>query len=164
MIATALATLGKIGTSIYGAYKSAQLGRQAKQAEDQAHTGIMSNLTARANEDYVNRSEIQGVLTKVREQLGDRFKQARARGIVGGLTDESIAMQQMADNQLIADATSSLASNASTYKDKVLDSINNESQRYGQVSADRFDAQAKEVRDATKEANKMMDGIAKSFA
>ncbi len=161
---TGASILGKIGTSIYGAYKSSRLGQQAKQAEDQAHTGIMSNLTARANEDYINRSEIQGVLTKVREQLGDRFKQARARAVVGGLTDESIAMQQQADNQLIADATSSLASNASAYKDKVLDAINNESQRYGQVPAQRYDGQAQQVAKATEEANKVWDGIGKSFA
>lgn len=163
-IVSGATALAKIGTSIYGAYKSSQLGKQAKETEDRTHNTILSQLTSRANEDYVNRSEIQGVLGKVRDQLADRYKRARATNIVAGGSDESIAMMQQADNQLIADATSSVASGASTYKDKVLDAINEENKRYGKQAADRLDGQATQVATQVAETNKSLDGIAKAFA
>lgn len=156
--------LGKIGTSIYGAYKSAKMGQQAQQAQQDTHTKVSNQLNARANQDYVNRSEIQGLLGSVRSQLNDRFKRARATNVVTGGTDESLYAMQQADNQLVADAISRTASNASTYKDKVLDAINTEDVRNGSAMATAYGNQAQETAKATGEANKVWDGIAKAFA
>lgn len=72
-------------------------------------------------EDYMQRSDVQNVLRKQRELLKEQYQRARATNIVAGGTDESLALQQQAANEVMGDTMANIAANASAYKDSVED-------------------------------------------
>jgi len=154
-----ISAVGSIATSAIGAGLSAKAGKDATEAMKQGYTNSKNWYNRLYNQDYVNRSEVQGLLTQVRNQLADRYKRARATNIVAGGTDESLAMMQRADNQAIADATASIASNASTYKDKIAQAMEGQEVAYGKDLASAYQQKAKNISDALGQTN--WDAIAK---
>ena len=71
------------------------------------------------NANYLDRSDARATITKTRELLDEKYKQANASAAVTGATEESIARQKAAANETLADVTSNIAASASAYKDQV---------------------------------------------
>ena len=71
------------------------------------------------NADFTQRSDAQAALNRTRDILKERYKAAAGAAAVGGATDESVAQQKAAANQVLADTASNIAERADAYKEQV---------------------------------------------
>lgn len=71
------------------------------------------------NSDFTQRSDAQAALNNARQILENQYGQTKGAAAVSGATDESVAQQKAANNQVLADITSNIAERADTYKDQV---------------------------------------------
>ena len=109
----------QVGSSIYGAIKSSQANKRAEEMIQNQRDENKKWYDAKMAEDYTQRSEVQNILRKQRELLNEQYQRARATNIVAGGTDESLALQQQAANEVMGDTMADIAANASDYKDSV---------------------------------------------
>ncbi len=69
--------------------------------------------------DFTQRSDAQAALNQARKILDERYNRTQGSAAVTGATDESVAQQKAADNQVISDVTSNIAERADAYKEQV---------------------------------------------
>lgn len=70
-------------------------------------------------EDSTQRSDAQRAMQMARDAMKSRYNQAQASGVVTGATDESIAAQKAATNQVVSSAASSIAATGDSRKDSI---------------------------------------------
>ena len=119
MVGQLIGAAAQIGSSIYGAIKSSQANKRAEQLLQNQREENKKWYDQKMNEDYMQRSDVQNVLRKQRELLSEQYQRARATNIVGGGTDESLALQQQAANQAMGDTMANIAAQSSSYKEGV---------------------------------------------
>lgn len=71
------------------------------------------------NANFLDRSDARAAIAKTREILNEKYRQAEGAAAVTGATEESIARQKAAANEVLADVTSNIAERADAYKDAV---------------------------------------------
>ena len=71
------------------------------------------------NANFLDRSDARATIAKTREILNERYKAAEGAAAVTGATEESVARQKAAANDVLADVTSNIAERADAYKDAV---------------------------------------------
>lgn len=152
MIGTILGAVGSIGSAIYGAVKSSELNRTANALLENQINGTRDYYNRRLSEDYMNRSDVQSALTKQRELLDEQYKRARATNAVSGGTDESLALQKEAANKSLSETMGSIASAASSYRDRLEEQYRNEMKSYTQERRGILNAQADAVAQAASQA------------
>lgn len=76
--------------------------------------------------DFTQRSDAQAALNSARQILDERYRRAQGSAAVTGATDESVAQQKAANNQVIADVTSNIAERADAYKEQVRSNYENQ--------------------------------------
>ena len=116
--------------NIAGAVMSARKAKEGQNILNQQHADNVAWYNRRYNSDYTQRSDYQAMLSRMRDTLSEQYRRARATNKVAGGTDEGLAMLQNSANQALANATSSIASNASAYKDSIDNARNNEANQY----------------------------------
>lgn len=79
------------------------------------------------NSSYIDRADARQALEKTRKMLEDRYKRAEGAAAVGGATEEAVARQKAAANEVIGDVTSTIAAQGEAHKDAV--SANYEAQQ-----------------------------------
>lgn len=119
MVGTIIGAAAQIGSSIYGAVKSSQANKKARQMIQNQRDENQKWYEQKMAEDYTQRTDAQNILRKQRELLQDQYQRARATNIVAGGTDESLALQQAAANETMGDTMAEIASQASAYKEGV---------------------------------------------
>lgn len=119
MVGTIIGAAAQIGSSIYGAVKSSQANKKARQMIQNQRDENQKWYEQKMAEDYTQRPDAQNILRKQRELLQDQYQRARATNIVAGGTDESLALQQAAANETMGDTMAEIASQASAYKEGV---------------------------------------------
>lgn len=134
----------QLGTTIGGLIGS-------KRANDAAQSELAARkhenevwYKQRKNEDYLMRTDVQNTLRKQRELLNEQYKRAQATNVVAGGTDEALALQQQAANDIMGDTMADIASNASAYKDNI-------EAQYRQTKSD-LSTQQQEIYNARAEA------------
>lgn len=118
-----------IGSIIGGAMKigGAIAGGAAKRKEAKRQAAIINQQKAdnqtwydrRYNEDSTQRADAQKAMQMARDTMKDRYNQATASAVVTGATDESIAAQKAAANQVLADTTSNIVVQGDARKDAI---------------------------------------------
>ena len=119
MVGQIIGAATQIGASVYGAIKSSQANKRAQQMLQNQKDENQKWYDQKMAEDYMQRSDVQNVLRKQRELLEEQYKRARATNIVAGGTDESLALQQQAANDVMGDTMANIAAQASSYKEGV---------------------------------------------
>lgn len=152
MIGSIIGAIGQIGTSIYGAARSSQLNRQANDMLERQMSGARSYYEGKLAEDYMNRSDVQGVLQKQRELLDEQYKRAKATNVVAGGTDESLALQKQAANESLSDTMSDIAASASSYRDSLERQYRDEMNSYTGMQRSLLQSQANAVAQAASQA------------
>lgn len=112
------AGLSAVG-SIFGGISASRAMKKVKknlQAQKQANQDWYDR---RYNEDATQRADAQRILTKTRESIRNRNRQAAGAQAVMGGTEESVAAAKAANNQALAEATSQIAVNAEARKDQI---------------------------------------------
>ena len=141
VLSTAAALLGSIG-SIASAGASWRRANLAQKRRDAEHRRQQNWYDRQLGSDYIDKTDFKSVLGKQRDLLNDAYRRSRNVNIVGGGTEESLAAQKALANQAVAESTSSIASNASAYKDSIERSKMAENQAYSDASAANAEAQA----------------------
>ena len=154
IISSALGGAMQVGSAIYGQVKSNQLNKQAE-AELQNRRAENKNwYNQKMNEDYMMRSDVQNVLRKQRELFDEQYRKTRAINLVAGGTDESLALQQQAANQIMGNTMADIAANASSYKDNVEQQYRAQENSLSQQQQQIYSNQANQVATAASQAAK----------
>lgn len=82
------------------------------------------------NANFLDRSDARATIAKTREILNERYKQAEGASAVTGATEESVARQKAAANEVLADVTSNIAERADAYKDAVRANYENQQENF----------------------------------
>lgn len=82
------------------------------------------------NANFLDRSDARATIAKTREILNERYKQAEGAAAVTGATEESVARQKAAANEVLADVTSNIAERADAYKDAVRANYENQQENF----------------------------------
>ncbi len=108
-----------IGASIFG-------GRKASKAMNEVKKNLQTQMRenqdwydSRYNEDATQRADAQAVLTKTREEIAQRNRQAAGTQAVMGGTEESVAAAKAANAQAMSEAASRIAMAADNRKDQI---------------------------------------------
>lgn len=99
---------GIAGSAVAGKI-SAQKNKEADAMLQQQKSDNEDWYNLKRSEDLTRRADVVAMTNKNRKMLEDRYKSSRAANIVSGGTDESLALQQQAANQAMADSMSNIA-------------------------------------------------------
>lgn len=136
IIAAAISAVSSIagGAASAAANRKAKATAEAKERQRQAENQAWYD--RRYNEDPLQRSSAQRILTKTAEAIKERNRAAQGRQAVMGGTEESVAATKAANAKAMADAASTIAAANDARKDKIEEKYLN--QKY--ASEDRLAA------------------------
>lgn len=134
------ALVGTIGSSVNNKKARKLIDEEIKKNQEWYDTKM--------SEDYTLRSDVQATINKQRELLNEQYSNARARSIVGGGTEEAMALQQAAANRSLSDTMGSVAANASAYKDNVEAQYRSQDAALAQQKVQSYQQQAQQFADA----------------
>ena len=120
----------QIGSSIFGAVKSAKAAKKVKsnieqqqkenkQWADKQNLDNQNWFDRRYNEDATQRADAQRMITKTTEALKQNNKAAAGSAAVMGGTDESVAAAKAESMQALADTTSQIVAQGEARKDSI---------------------------------------------
>ena len=159
MVGAAIGTAAQVGASIYGAIKSSQANKKAMDILKAQKDENKKWYEERMNEDYLQRADVQNVLRKQRELLGEQYKRARATNVVAGGTDESLAMQQEAANEVLGDTMGNIAAQAESYKEGVENQYRTTDAALDQQEMGIHQTQAQTIATAAGQVGKAVSGL-----
>lgn len=117
LIGMGVSALGSAAAGIGANKKAKKVGKYIGEREKENEALYQRNF----NSDYMGRSDVQNLLSVIRENLSDQFKAVDQAGVVTGSTPEAIAAQKKAAGKVYSQAAGSIASNADNYKSRVED-------------------------------------------
>lgn len=106
-------------SSIYGGLKSSQAAQEANRKTEAMQRENQNWYDRRYNEDPLQRSSAQRVLTRTQEMLRQRNKADAGRQAVMGGTEESVAAEKARNNEALAEAASRIAAQGDAQKDAI---------------------------------------------
>ena len=159
MVGAAIGTAAQVGASIYGAIKSSQANKKAMDILKAQKDENKKWYEERMGEDYLQRADVQNVLRKQRELLGEQYKRARATNVVAGGTDESLAMQQQAANEIMGDTMGNIAAQAESYKEGVENQYRSTDAALAQQEMGIHQTQAQNIAAAAGQVGKAVSGL-----
>lgn len=156
----ALATLGSLMATGIGAAESAGANEEARSrlaADREADRQYYDRLLSR---DYISRPENESLLRRLQELQRKNYDRARAVNTVAGGTDASIAALQAQGNDVVGRVAEGIASQASTYRDKIEEAKRASGRAYAKQMFALDQARANAIATAAGQATKAMAGIA----
>lgn len=112
------AGLGAVG-SIFGGIAASKAIKNVKNSINQQRATNKDWYDRRYNEDATQRADAQAIITRTEQAIRERNRQAAGTQAAMGGTEESTAATKAANNQALADATSTIAVNADRRKDAI---------------------------------------------
>lgn len=119
MIGAAIGAGLKVAGSIIGGAAQARAARKQRAIIDKQKKDNEAWYNRNYYEDSTQRSDAQRAMQMARDAMKSRYNQAQASGVVTGATDESIAAQKAATNQVVSTAASSIAATGDARKDSI---------------------------------------------
>ena len=119
MIGAAIGAGLKVAGSIIGGAAQARAARKQRAIIDKQKKDNEAWYNRNYYEDSTQRSDAQRAMQMARDAMKSRYNQAQASGVVTGATDESIAAQKAATNQVVSSAASSIATTGDARKDSI---------------------------------------------
>lgn len=159
MVGTLIGAAAQVGSSIYGAIKSSQANKKAESLLQNQRDENQKWYDRKMAEDYTQRSDVQSVLQKQRDLLSEQYKRARAANIVGGGTDESLALQQQAANETMGDTMQSIAAQADTYKEGIENQFRAQDAALNQQQVANEQAKAQSIATAAGQVGSAVSGL-----
>ena len=144
----------QVGSSIYGAIKSSEAYNKARSLITNLKDDNQRWYDRKMSEDYMQRSDVQNVLRKQKDLLSEQYKRARATNLVAGGTDESLALQQQAANQTMADTMGNIAAQATSYKEGAENQFRAQDAALTQQIAGNYVDQANSIAEAAAQVGK----------
>ena len=114
-----LGGVAALGSTITGAVKSVGASNSQRRVIDRMEAENDAWYNKEYYQDYMNRSDAQAAMKRVRDFMQRRGRQADASAAITGATPESIVAARAADNQVISDTAAGIQANADAYRDGV---------------------------------------------
>lgn len=105
--------------SIFGGLSASKAMKKVRNNLQERQQANEAWYNRRYNEDATQRADAQRILTRTEDTIRNRNRQAAATQAVMGGTEESVAAEKAAGNQVLADATAQIAANAEARKDQI---------------------------------------------
>ena len=156
------AGLSAVG-GIVGGIQSAKANRQAQEQMAQQKAKNQAWYDKNYNTDYTQRSDAQAILNRTKELAQQNRQRAQASAVVTGATDESIALQNEANNKMVSDTMSQIASQADRYKQGVENQFLSTDSALAQQEQARLQQRASDGANATSTASGALAGIVGSI-
>lgn len=147
------------GSSIYGAIKSSQANKRAKDLIQSERDANRKWYEEKMAEDYMQRADVQNVLRKQRELLNEQYQRARATNVVAGGTDESLALQQQAANETVGETTANIAAQSEAYKEGVENQFREKDSQLNQQQVNVYQNEASQIAQAAGQMGKAVSGL-----
>lgn len=119
MIGAAIGAGLKVAGNIIGGAAQARAARKQRAIIDKQKKDNEAWYNRNYYEDSTQRSDAQRAMQMARDAMKSRYNQAQASGVVTGATDESVAAQKAATNQVVSSAASSIAATGDARKDSI---------------------------------------------
>lgn len=127
MIGAIIGAVGGLASGIAGGIKSAKAAKEQQKLIDEQERKNDAWYNRNYYQNYLDSAEAQAAIKRVENTLKKQNQEARATAVVTGATPESVVAQQQANNEILDDVTTSLASQATTRKANI-DAVNMENQ------------------------------------
>lgn len=118
MVSAILGGLALAGGAVNG-IMSAVRNKQAQEEENRRHDDAVKYYKSEISADPTTRADNLALLTNQRNILADEYRKARARSIVGGASEDSVAMQKELANASMANTMQNIAVTNEARKDKL---------------------------------------------
>lgn len=115
----AVMAAASIGSTIFGAAKSASANRKAREQVDAERAANAAERRRKANENYLDTSAGQNLIRVAKEQANKVYKQAEGAAAVSGGTEAAKQMAKDSGNQMVGDAIANIAANDTARKDNI---------------------------------------------
>ncbi len=149
MLGTQIAGMGMQALgSIVGGAAMAQAARKQREIIDTQKKDNEAWYNRNYYEDSTQRSDAQRAMQMARDAMKSRYNQAQASGVVTGATDESIAAQKAATNQVVSSAASSIAATGDARKDSIDQQYLNTKSNLAQQEAETWKQQGAAIAQA----------------
>ena len=153
----------KVGSAIAGGITASNSAKKAKANVEEQRQKNQDWYDRRYNEDATQRADAQRILTLTEESIKNRNKQAAGTAAVMGSSNAAVAAQKAANNQALVDATSQIAAQADSRKDKIeqtyMENDNNFVNQLNEIEANK----QQQIADAVQQAGEAGSGIASLF-
>ena len=127
MIGAIIGAVGGLASGIAGGIKSAKAAKEQQKLIDEQERKNDAWYNRNYYQNYLDSAEAQAAMKRVEITLKKQNQEARATAVVTGATPESVVAQQQANNEILDDVTTSLASQATARKANI-DAVNMENQ------------------------------------
>ena len=154
--------IGVIG-SIAGAIGSARKMKQANAQLAQNKAKNQSWYDREYNMDYTQRADAQQILNKTREMADVNRRRARNMGVVAGATDEAVAMENEASNNMVSNTMGNINQSADAYKQSVQGQFRATQQQLDQQQYNNKISEAQNIANAASGVSKAGAGIVGSI-
>ena len=148
MIGAAIGAGLKVAGSIIGGAAQARAARKQRAIIDKQKKDNEAWYNRNYYEDSTQRSDAQRAMQMARAAMKSRYNQAQASGVVTGATDESIAAQKAATNQVVSSAASSIAATGDARKDSIDQQYLNTKSNLAQQEAETWKQQGAAIAQA----------------
>ena len=155
LIGGGIGVLGSVAGAIGSARKMKQAGDMLTAQQDQNQAWYDKEY----NTDYTQRADAQAILNKTREMANENRKRARGMSVVAGATDESVAMENEASNDMIANTMGNINQSADAYKQSVQGQFRATQQQLDQQQYNNKIAEAQNIANAASGVSKAGAGI-----
>lgn len=145
LITSLIGAAGALGSAIYGAAKSSKANNQARALIQSQRDDNRRWYDTKMNQDYTLRADVQNALNRQRELLDEQMKRVNANKVVGGASDESVALAKDSANKAVADAAADIAAAGAQYKDNVEQQYRAQDAALNQQQAQSYQNQAAEA-------------------
>ena len=108
-----------LAQSIFGGIKAAKEAKKQQRVIGQKQAQNDAWYNKSYHQDYMDRSDARAAMSRVREFMDRRNKQADATAAVTGATPEQVMAQKEQANTVLAQTAGNIAQNADAYKDSV---------------------------------------------
>ena len=156
------AGVGVLG-SVAGAIGSARKMKQAGQMLNEQEAANKTWYDKEYNTDYTQRADAQAIINKTRELANENRKRARNMAVVAGATDESVAMENEASNEMVANTMGNINQAADAYKQSVQGQYRATQQQIDQQQYNNKIAEAQNISNAASGVSKAGAGIVGSI-
>ena len=109
----------KLGGSIFGGIKASREAKKQQKMLDAQKAENQAWYNRRYNEDGTQRADAQRLLTNTQDLLRRQTKAAQGANAVTGASTEAVAAQKAANNQALAETTSTIAAASDARKDNI---------------------------------------------
>ena len=119
MIGSIIGGAMKLGGSIFGGIKASREAKKQQKMLDAQKAENQAWYNRRFNEDGTQRADAQRLLTNTQDLLRRQTMAAQGANAVTGASTEAVAAQKAANNQALAEATSTIAAASDARKDNI---------------------------------------------